>query len=718
MAQYTFSDFISEQTAPKEAHHIGVYDSNGDRVGIINIGALKNSASTPIYKFGILSDIHVDTTDYNYASYLNSYPYSDEGAGDLRRALRWLRDVEQVNLICGSGDLSQYGEDSEFQQSATEISNEIPNIPFYTCTGNHDCYNSHAGASTFFNYFNNRTIDANSYEIIHSSAYTNSFYFLKEYSGSNSTIKTDVFIFFSMYNYSASNAYLDNDITWLSNLLNQHRTNRVFLFTHLFFPDYAGNLGRVNGSGGIYPSGNWLAGTGLTKLLELLSTHRNVYWFSGHSHWKWDLQRFQDNISIDRYGTDGAWTVHIPSLALPIDSDYTSLNSETSTNRVEKPLESQGGVVDVYEDHIVIRGIDFNINSSQNGSTDQSYSGSTYVRYLPIAIFKLLSQIGEEIDMGIWEYGGFNGTVETEYSSAGTQVIRSQYIPVSASNAYLLTTVAPIGDQSNENSIRELSIWCFSGDENEKTQLGRINGQTYNTTSSKWGSTSSSLNYFDRIYTDEDITEGIFGLYPSTTYIRMRLYRMGTESDPEGTGSTIDLSYGDRITLTEVINGRQEQSAATRPTSEYVIYTNFTVNSQKAGAAVYDPWVEYGDDYADYVACTFSGTTQGFWVTSPTYDSAAGTAQTASLVVDDLKVFSGSYNDIDITTASTITLPNNVGFYNGTNYSSTQRYQIVTGFPPSTTESNSVGRVQFQTSSSYAGGTITILMKVKVNFTH
>lgn len=132
MAQYTFSDFIPEQIAPIGASHIGVYTSNGERVGVIELGSLENSSSTPIYKFGILSDIHVDTTDYNYASYLNSYPYSDEGAGDLRRALRWFRDVEQVNLICASGDLSQYGEDSEFQQSATEISNEIPNIPFYT----------------------------------------------------------------------------------------------------------------------------------------------------------------------------------------------------------------------------------------------------------------------------------------------------------------------------------------------------------------------------------------------------------------------------------------------------------------------------------------------------------------------------------------------------------------------------------------------------------
>ena len=721
MAQFNYSGFTKTNIAPSEARYIGVYDTTGNRVGEIPLGELTNDLGTPLYRFGLLSDIHVDTTDYNYSQYLNAYPYSDEGMGDFRRALRWLRDVEHVDMICACGDLSQYGNDSEFELSKTEIDNEIPNIPFYTCTGNHDVYGSHSGASTFKNYYNTRSIDTTSHSITTSTAYTNSFYFTRQFTDSSGETKTDVFVFFSMYNYSAGNAYLSDDITWLEGVLSDNRNNRVFLFTHLFFPELAGNLGRVNGSGGIYPTGNWLSGDGLTRLNSLLNAYANVYWFSGHSHWKWDLQRFQSNLNVARNGVTGAWTVHVPSLALPIDSDYTSLSTETSTNRVEKPLESQGGVVDVYEDCIVLRGIDFNINASQNGSTEQGYTGSTYVRYLPIAVHDLKHGIydgdSEDIDMGIWEYGGFNGTTESEYSSAGTQVIRSQYIPVSATNLYLLTTIAPIGDRSNENSIRELSIWCFSGNETTKTQLGRINNQSYNTVSSKWGSTGTSLNYFDQIYDNQDISDGIFNLYPDTTYIRMRLYRMGTEADPEGTGNTITLEYGDRVQLVEVVGGRHPETAVTRPDSEYIIASNFTVNSQKTGAEVFDPWNDYGDDYADYVAVTFHGASQGFWVTSPTYNSAYGTSQTASLVVEDLQVYSGAYSAVTPGVTATISLPQYVGFYNGSGYSGASRYQIASGFPPSTTESSSQGRVQFQTSSSYSSGTITIFMKVKVNFT-
>ena len=113
MAQYSFTDFVKTNIAPKEAKYIGVYNNAGDRVGEIPLGELENTNGTPLYKFGILSDIHVDTTDYNYQQYLNSYPYSDEGASDLRRALRWFRDVEHVDMVCASGDLSQQGTDTD-----------------------------------------------------------------------------------------------------------------------------------------------------------------------------------------------------------------------------------------------------------------------------------------------------------------------------------------------------------------------------------------------------------------------------------------------------------------------------------------------------------------------------------------------------------------------------------------------------------------------------
>lgn len=390
MAQYTYNKLIEANTAPKEARYIGIYDSNNQRVGEIPLGPLSNERGTPLYKFGLLSDVHTDDSDYQYTQ-TGSYNYNgDEGAGDLRRALRWLRDVEHVNLICCCGDMSQAGNDNEFQQSSTEIANEIPNIPFYTCTGNHDV-SGHTAATGFTNYFNNRTIDTTSYNLITSTGYNNSFYFEKTISGTN---RKDVFIFFSQYYYSNSTygQYYSSDLTWLNDILSSHTSDRIFVFKHLFFLDYAGNLGRINGSGGIYPSNNVLNGQALTQLNTMLSSYPNVYWFSGHSHWKYYLQKFQKNANVGRYGTNGAWTIHVPSCSLPIDSDYSSTNGESGNNRVRKPLESQGAVVDVYSDGIVVRGIDFNINSSLNGDTTRGYSGDTYVRYVAEATYDMTLQ--------------------------------------------------------------------------------------------------------------------------------------------------------------------------------------------------------------------------------------------------------------------------------------------------------------------------------------
>ena len=387
MAQYTYNKLVDSNIAPKEAKYIGIYDSNNERVGEIQLGPLSNERGTPLYKFGLLSDVHTDDSDYQYTQ-TGSYNYNgDEGAGDLRRALRYLRDVEHVDLFCCCGDMSQAGNDNEFQQSATEISNEIPNIPFYTCTGNHDV-SGHTGASTFLNYFNNRTIDTSSYNLVFSTAYNNSFYFEKTVSGTN---RKDVFVFFSQYYYSNSTygQYYSSDLTWLNNVLSSHTSDRIFVFKHLFFLDYAGNLGRINGSGGIYPSNNILNGQSLTQLNNMLSQYPNVYWFSGHSHWKYYLQKYQRNANVGRYGSNGAWTIHVPSCSLPIDSDYSSTSGESGNNRVRKPLESQGAVVDVYSDGIVVRGIDFNTNSSLNGDTTRGYSGDTYIRYVTEATYDL-----------------------------------------------------------------------------------------------------------------------------------------------------------------------------------------------------------------------------------------------------------------------------------------------------------------------------------------
>jgi hypothetical protein len=66
---------------------------------------------------------------------------------------------------------------------------------------------------------------------------------------------------------------------------------------------------------------------------------------------KYYLQRYGDNANIDKYF--GSWSVHIPSLSVPRDVDLSGGGYSTIY------ADSEGYVVDVYENGIHLRGRDF-----------------------------------------------------------------------------------------------------------------------------------------------------------------------------------------------------------------------------------------------------------------------------------------------------------------------------------------------------------------------
>jgi hypothetical protein len=90
------------------------------------------------------------------------------------------------------------------------------------------------------------------------------------------------------------------------------------------------------------------------------------------------LQKYQDRANVYRdtnvdNAPASAWSVHIPSCASPIDSN--------GSTRVEKPLESEGAVMDVYENYVDIRAIDLKNN-----------------KYLPIGMYRLNTELFEVLD--------------------------------------------------------------------------------------------------------------------------------------------------------------------------------------------------------------------------------------------------------------------------------------------------------------------------------
>ena len=466
----SYNEFISNNIAPYNATKIGVYNTENIRVGEIPVTNLKPDFGERLYRFGLLSDVH------------NQSNQSAESTADLQRALAFFNEKESVSFTCICGDISQSGTAAEFQIYKTNVETKSPNTPVYTTTGNHDCGRGTSGLnlSTWNQYTGNH---GQCFEI---------------------TQGTDHFLFFGMNKWSLGNSgtpYLDESITWISNKLEEYRNERCFVFTHLFFPTRAGNLNNI------YPSGNWLGGTQLTTIQALNDKYKNAIWFSGHSHWKWYLQKYQDNANI--YRNNCGWCVHVPSCASPIDSDGTS--------RVEKPLESEGAIVDVYDNYIDIRGMDLKNQ-----------------KYLPIAQYRLDTTLINVPAKGqlsyTWELGSWSSTngEDKPFNVAEYNSIRTGLIAVDKNKSLLLTLIDPIEKENDDTSLKEISIGLY---DSSQAFLGRA---TF----------SDRTHYFKPACKDLNINSYVFA-NTRVKYIRIKAYRNSSTK-------AITTDYGNRIIIRQV----------------------------------------------------------------------------------------------------------------------------------------------------------------------
>ncbi len=356
-----YSSLIKTNVAPYAASKIGVYNSNGTRVGSIAIDNFKPTYGERLYRFGVLSDVHNETDQ------------ADENQTDIRNALQYFNDKESVEFTVISGDLTQTSYSTG--TLATELALYKANIeavsnstPVYPTTGNHDCPNSsNVDISTWKSY----TGTANLY----TSDATYSYEVTKTHTTSAGKTVTDHFLFLGMRRYEfTANTYLDADITWLGNKLEAYKADRCFIITHMFFPDASGNFQQI------YPSGNWLSGNQLTSLKTLRANYPRAIWINGHSHWKWYLQAYEDKANVwplTNVDRTNAWCLHIPSCASPIDSSVG--NPSLNSTRVSMSGQSEGAIIDVYEDYVDVRAITF------KDAEDTDYT----TKYLPIGQYRL-----------------------------------------------------------------------------------------------------------------------------------------------------------------------------------------------------------------------------------------------------------------------------------------------------------------------------------------
>ena len=315
---YKYTRFIPENIAPTGSKKIGVYNANGRKVCDIPLGELTPPSGDKLYSFCALADTHL------------TY---DTANTDFQRALTFAENNCDFTVI--AGDLTNTGADeSQLALHKSIVDTYSPTKPVYAITGNHEHYDGYSDA------------------------------YLEQYTGQplyySFTQGNDVFIMvghFGAYKgdgigWLASETWSVEEIQWLYETLEANRNKRCFVFTHVLPHEHG-----VGNPCNLYVTANkpllWKVNDGGIgqAFMSLLLHYKNTILFHGHSHTRFWLQELDPKANYS--SADGYRSVHIPSLSVPRNPADDGVNLEYAY------AESEGYIVDVYDDYIILNGRDF-----------------------------------------------------------------------------------------------------------------------------------------------------------------------------------------------------------------------------------------------------------------------------------------------------------------------------------------------------------------------
>lgn len=314
---YVYKGFIPQNVAPKGAKRIGVYDSNGNRVGSMRLGTLSRPTKTKLFSFGLISDLHVTAERTETSTHFdNALTYFEEQgclfcchAGDMTNIGFWYNaDDTEIYL----GQFAEY----------KRIRGLHLNLPVCGICGNHENYN--------------KVITENLTEL---QTYTGHGLYYSIQQGN------DLFIFIGQP-ANSSPTMNDAEFTWFKNLLETNPDKRCHVFTHFFV---------ANDSGSTKNCYTCYFGSHEAEFKELMASHGKAIHYHGHSHIKLEYQELDESTNYTE--KNGFPSVHIPSVG---ESRDVVLQADGTYKRVSDPGCSQGYLVDVYDDCIVYNGMEFN----------------------------------------------------------------------------------------------------------------------------------------------------------------------------------------------------------------------------------------------------------------------------------------------------------------------------------------------------------------------
>ena len=246
---------------------------------------------------------------------------------DFATSLTYLDNNENVAFTCISGDIADRGTIEQFTSYKNIVDTNSANTPVYATNGNHENRNNAFTDDLWNTYVNN----PRDYVFTHGN---------------------EVFIFLALRGINEYVApFTSEQQTWLEGLLEKYKNCRVFLFTHPFI-NGTGNGNYNNLYNVIYLKtdntyGKWL--------LDLMKQYKNVFLFTGHSHLKFITQELDSRVTIcdNVDNIETGYLVHIHSITIPRDIiDGSSISDYLYA-------QSEGVVIDVYENCILYRGRNF-----------------------------------------------------------------------------------------------------------------------------------------------------------------------------------------------------------------------------------------------------------------------------------------------------------------------------------------------------------------------
>ena len=179
-----YTDFIPQNVALQGTRRIGVYNSNGNRVGQIPLGTLTPpNFAKKLYSFVATADVHTGESTADT---------------DFKKALEFSKALEA--FMCVDGDLVHTGT----QEQRDKFKSLIEGYEVYACGGNHDGW-----------YIPN-------IESVISSYTGRPLYYSIEKGN-------DVFIFVGNVSSTAGSIFTTAELQWLYETLEANRNKRCFI---------------------------------------------------------------------------------------------------------------------------------------------------------------------------------------------------------------------------------------------------------------------------------------------------------------------------------------------------------------------------------------------------------------------------------------------------------------------------------------------------------